>query len=217
MGVPKVYDRQGQEQDWDWLIAEFGAIDLAPAEAPAGAGQVYRIVELREVVGPAVEVVHVEDEDGTPLEGIRVVRHWPDAPLLPEWSPPTSRWRDRGVFGSTNANGDIGFGMGHGDYYFPPKGGASAVWVADESGASDFITGLGMLGGTNHRHLDVHFQRRDAEGPEPSPEPAPPPPAPPEPAPEPPPAAPEEGDHWGQLFQRLDRIIQLLETGDPEP
>jgi hypothetical protein len=215
MNVPKVTDRQGQEQDWDWLIAEFGAIELEPAEAPAGKGQIYRIVELREVVGPAAELVHVEDQEGSPLEGIRVVRHWPDAPLLPAWPAPTSRWRDRGVFGNTNANGDIGFGMGHGDYYFPPKGGASAVWVADEGGPSDFIAGLGMLGGTNHRHVDVHFQRTDAEVPEPSPEPPTPPPAPPEPVPEPAPAPPQEGDHWDQLFQRLDRIIKLLENRRP--
>jgi hypothetical protein len=215
MNVPKVTDRQGQERDWDWLIAEFGAIELEFAEVPAGEGLVYRIVELREVEGPAAEVIHVEDQDGNPLEGIRVVRHWPQAPLLPAWPPPTSRWRDRGVFGNTNVNGDIGFGMGHGDYYFPPKGGASAVWVAEESGPSDFVAGLGMLGGTNHRHLDVYFQRTDAEVSEPSPEPATPPPAPPEPVPEPPPAEPEEGDHWDQLFQRLDEIIKLLENGRP--
>jgi hypothetical protein len=216
MDVPQVYDRQGQEQDWDWLIASFGAISLERAKAPAGVSQVYRIVKLREVEGPAVEVVHLDDRDGHPLEGIRVVRHWPGAPLLPGWPPPTSRWRDRGVFGGTNVNGDIGFGMGHGDYYFPPNGGASAVWVAEAAGPSDFIAGLGMLGGTNHRHLDVYFQLKDLDvpppaPPEPSPEPPSPPPAPPVPDPEPPPARPEEGDNWVRLFRRLDRITELLE------
>ena len=28
MDTPKVYDQQGQEKDWDWLVANFGPIEL---------------------------------------------------------------------------------------------------------------------------------------------------------------------------------------------
>jgi len=187
----KIYDQQGQEQDWDWLVANFGAVNLERAEIPAGVTQAFRIVKLLDVLGPASQVVKVVDQDDNPMEGLTIVRHWPDAPELPQWPAPTSRWRSRGVFGPTKSNGDIGFGMGHGDYYFPPKGGSSAVWVADQRGPSDLIHGLGMIGATNHRHLDVHYQLCPVgDGP---------PPPPPD-------------DNWKVLLNRLDRIIKLLEA-----
>ncbi len=195
MENPKIFDQQGQERDWNWLISNFGAINLERAEV--GEGSVYRIVKLQDAEGPAVQVANVTDQGGQPLDGVRVVRYWPDAPPLPAWPPPTSMWHDQGVYGETNVNGDIGFGMGHGDYYFPPNGGASALWVADAKGPSDFISGLGMLGGTNHRHLDVYFQFLPAE---------PPPPEPPEEPPD---------DRWQRLFDKLDEIISMLEKKQP--
>ena len=181
MDTPKILDRQGHEQDWNWLVANYGAINLQRAEISEGERLAFRITKLQESEGPAVQVVRVTVDGGEPLEGVSVVRHWPDAPDLPVWPPPSSRWRDRGVHGKTNVEGDIGFGMGRGDYYFAPSGGASAVWVADAAGPSDFLSGLGMLGGTNHRHLDVTFQLEGAA------EPTPPPPPPPTPPPVPPP------------------------------
>ncbi len=182
MDSPKIFDRQGREQDWDWLAANFGDISLQRAEISKGERLAFRITKLQESEGPAVQIVHVTVEGGEPLEGICVARHWPDAPELPVWPPPASFWRDRGVHGKTNVEGNIGFGMGRGDYYFPPSGGASAVWVADAAGPSDFLSGLGMLGGTNHRHVDVHYQLETAEAsppPAPAPPPSPTPPVPP--------------------------------------
>jgi len=215
MELPRVYDQQGGEQDWDWLVANFGAVSLERAETLAGASQVYHIVKLQDVEGPAVQTAYVVDSQGVPLEKITVVRYWPDAPGLPEWQPPTSRWRDRGVHGETKKTGEIGFGMGYGDYYFPPAGGASAMWVAGETGPSDWIGGLGMLGGSNHRHLDVTFQRQDASSEPPSQPPLPsllasPPPILPLPPSSSSPS--EEEARWARLFERLDRIIELLET-----
>lgn len=194
MDKPIIYDGQGEEQDWDWLISNFGNISLERSEVTEGVTRVYRVMKLQDAEGPATQIVNVVDQDSHPLEGIHVVRYWPDAPELPEWPPPVSRWYDRGVYGPTNVNGDIGFGMGSGDYYFPPSAGASAVWVADQNGPSDVISGLGMLGASNHRHLNVYFQLKDVE----EPPPPPPPPPPPE-------------SNWEKLFDKLDRIIALLE------
>lgn len=205
MDLPKVYDQEGNLRDWHWLVANFGAIRVERAEVPEGVSHVYRIVKLQDAEGPAVKIVHIQDEAGKPQGGVRVVRYWPDAPKLPAWPPPASRWKEQGVYGDTNVNGDIGFGMGHGDYYFPPNGGASAVWVASAKGPSDYISGMGMLGGTNHRHIDAVFELQAVEGQPPTP----PPPTPPPPTTPPPP--PEEGDNWEKLFDRLDRMIELLE------
>ena len=107
MDRPKVFDKHGQEKDWAWLNQDFGAIVLRRAEAPEGVRFVYRVVRLQESEGPAVQVVNVQDSDENVLKGIKVVRHWPDAPQLPSWPPPTSMWHNRGVYGETNIRGDI--------------------------------------------------------------------------------------------------------------
>jgi hypothetical protein len=226
MNEPHVFDQQGKERDWVWLEENFGAVSLERTEVPAGVTHVYRVVKLQDAEGPAVQIVNVTDADGQPLDGVQVVRSWPDAPPLPAWPSPTSMWRNQGVYGGTDGQGNIGFGMGRGDYYFPPGGGASALWVASEAGPADLMTGLGMLGGTNHRRVDVYYQLQpvDAPAPEPpqsvtppqpEPEPEPPaedqkPPAPkPESAPHSPPPASDEW--WQELSDKLDRIIELLE------
>lgn len=202
----QIFDRQGQERDWDWLVASYGAIRVKRAQVPEGVTKVYRIVKLQDVEGPAVQVVNVSDQENNPIQGTRVVRRWPDAPQLPAWPAPISMWYEQGVYGGTNENGDVGFGMGHGDYYFVPEEGASCVWVAARKGPSDLISGLGMLGGTNHRHLDVYYQLQDVKvrPPEKSPE------KPPERPPEEGPVQPS-GDRWQLLMDKLDDIIALLE------
>jgi hypothetical protein len=87
-----------------------------------------------------------------------VVRYWPDAPVLP---PEHVRWSGwvQGVYGTTKENGEIGFGMGNGDFYPLEDGGVSAEWVADAGYGSDLVTGLGMVLGSNRLHLDVTFCR----------------------------------------------------------
>lgn len=208
MDKPQVLDQRGQEQDWIWLIDNFGDVVIERAEVSDAVAQVYRIAKVQVSEGPAVQVVNVADQDGIPLGGHRVVRYWPDAPFLPVWLPPTSMWQLEGVFGETNVEGNIGFGMGHGDYYDPPEGGASSVWVASEAGPSDLIWGLGMLGGTNHRHLDVYFRLVSVEGTPPGEPPDQPPVVSP-----PVDALPGElpGEQWQALFEKLDLIIDMLE------
>jgi hypothetical protein len=208
MDLPQVFDQQGEEQDWTWLTENFGAVAIERAEVRPGVGQVYRVVKLQDSEGPAVQIVNVVDQDGFPMNGARVVRHWPGAPSLAGRLPPVGLWRDEGVFGETNAEGNIGYGMGHGDYYFPPGPGASAVWVASEEVPSDLAGGLGMLGGTNHRHLDVFYQLVDVEQ---VPVGGPPDQPPVEPPVDPPPGElPKE--LWQALFDKLDTIIEMLEN-----
>ena len=84
MAKPTIIDLQGQEQDWEWLIAHYGDVELQPAEVDEVQAQVYRIVKLQAAEGPAVQVVTVRHADGYPLPGVRVVRSWPGAPELPD-------------------------------------------------------------------------------------------------------------------------------------
>jgi hypothetical protein len=168
-----VFDGQGQERDWEWLIGSFGAVNLERAETDADPHHAYRVESLHDTDGPAAMVVSVVDQDDNPLEGIHVVRYWSGAPELPEWPPPVSRWQSEGVHGPTNKEGDIGFGMGAGEYYSVPNGGPCALWVADEAGPSDLISGLGMLDKSKHRHLNVTF-RLEALTETAAPHPAPP-------------------------------------------
>jgi len=179
----KIYDFEGNERDAAWLQGRYGAVTVRGFAGDSG----FRVVELRECIGPAVYVVKVLDEFGQPIDEMEVARHWPD-PTLPLLPP--NPWYDRGVYGPTNAEGDIGFGSGGGDYYDPtgqmhdrqgnPLGtvGASSFFVLGWD--SDCVDGIGTLGGTEHAHLDMVFRWVEGDEPEP-PEPPPPPPPPPPP------------------------------------
>lgn len=131
-------------RDWDWLESTFGAVVL---ERGIGAASVK---VLRAIEGPSALTIRVEDTAGTPRQNLPVVFHWSDAPeLMPE---EVACGLTRGIVGRTNDKGEVGFGMGTGAYYFPPDGGPHTVWIAVEG--TDCLRGMGMLGGTNHNHLD---------------------------------------------------------------
>lgn len=139
----KIYDLNGNERDAAWLQAEFGAVEVVRApEGPA-----WRVTELREADGYAAILVR-----GT--QGLRVARWWPD-PSLSDLPTDLATWKGQGVWATVKPEGHCDFGMGPGDYYFAPNGGASWYWV---QGASDCCQGWGMLAGTNHRHLDITFE-----------------------------------------------------------
>jgi hypothetical protein len=142
-----IHDLEGVEQDWDWLSGTFGAVTLQRGIGGAS------VRELSTIEGPSTLVVRVEDAHGDPLEGVPVVFYWPDAPsLLPEQQ---ACGLDRGIVGLSKSNGNAEFGMGGGAYYFPPdERGPHSVWVVVPGGSTDCLGGLGMLGGTNHIHLD---------------------------------------------------------------
>jgi hypothetical protein len=139
-----IYDLDGMERDWDWLVANFGAVTLNRGTGAAS------VTVLRAVEGPNALVIHVENSEGTPMENVPVVFYWPDAPELPPEQQACGL--DRGIVGYTKSSGDVDFAMGPGAYYFPPGAGPHVVWVPVEG--TDCLRGLGMLGGTNHIHLD---------------------------------------------------------------
>ncbi len=139
-----IYDLDGTERDWDWLAATFGAVTL---ERGAGTASVN---VLRAVEGPVAMVIRVLDSVGDPVEDVPVVFYWPDAPELQPSQQACGL--NRGIIDNTDGNGYADFILGSGAYYFPPNGGPHTVWVAAEG--TDCLGGLGMLGGTNHKHLD---------------------------------------------------------------
>lgn len=146
----KIFDKNGNEKDIAWLQTEFGAVEVVRAPD----GPAWRVTELREADGYAAILVW-----GTP--GLRVARWWPD-PSLPALPDDLATWKGQGVWATVKPEGHCDFGMGGGDYYFPPGAGASWYWV---QGRSDCCQGWGMLGGTNHRHLDITFQWVEGEPP----------------------------------------------------
>lgn len=199
---PALYDTDGTVQDIAWLEDTYGNVGWECAETHPDADYIYRLAELRASCGPAVIVVNVKDKDGNPLSGRAVVRYWPDAPLLPEYDPPASRWTDRGVVGWTSDNGDVGFGLGGGDYYWPETGsGVTRIYIADHEGPSDLVKNLGMLAGTEHCTLFPVYHRipkEDVDPPTPTPGPTG------EPIPE-------------GLFRIDEFYIQLEEVATPTP
>ena len=149
-----------QGQDPAWLEGTYGPVSWQCAGAHTDADYVFRLTELRASCGPAAIVASVKDEHSGPLADRAVIRYWPGAPALPYYDPPASRWTDLGVVGWTGANGDVGFGLGDGDYYYPETGtGVTEMYVADYDGPSDLVEGLGMLGGTEHCTLFPTWHR----------------------------------------------------------
>jgi len=165
---PKVFDIEGVERDWAWVTQTYGSV-YTRAEVSAGQ-QVYRLVEAIEREGAATEIVTVLDADGNPKAGVPVARFWPGAPEMAQ--RPASPWKNKGVIGKTNDRGDVGFGMGRGDYISSVGAGVSAVWVADTKIPCDLVDKLGMIAGTNHRRLDIVFQLQTESGETPPPPPS---------------------------------------------
>jgi hypothetical protein len=187
--------------DAAWLEATYGPVAVDQSQE----SKAYRVVELWEKLGEASLTVRLEDENGNPLVDIPVVFWFSTAPQLPEWTPPPEKWRTNGEQGRSNQNGDVGFGMGGGAYYFPPNKGPHAVWVGEPGVGTDFVSGLGMLGGTNHNHVEPVFQRLRGEGPLEPLEPLEPP------EPSEPSESPEPGTEWATLFAKLDKLIASVE------
>jgi hypothetical protein len=184
-----VFDKTGSRQDWAWFVQHYGPIQIEPANLPG-----YRLTELwehAEAAGsPAAFTITVVDAAGFPSRGVAVGRWWAGARPEDFVDLPANlyEWHRRGVWALTRPDGTVEFGMGTGDYYFPPAIGPSQVWIAE---SSDLLLGLGMLGQTNHYHFDAVFRWFETE-PVPTPEPVP--------------------DQFDLIMAKLDTIIGLLQA-----
>jgi hypothetical protein len=144
-----------------WVASEYGSSVLRDDDLGA-TSVVYRLVAFVERVGPSNLDVLVVDELGQPLFDVPVAFYYASAP---EPSRP-DEWFPVKVSALTGANGIAGFALAS-SAYLPccGCGGPHGVWVSepgDIAGTtvpSDLAADLGMLGGTNHRHLDLIFQR----------------------------------------------------------
>jgi len=175
-GAPVIYNYNGNVTDVEWLYGEFGQVSWTRTEPHPDTNWVFRLVTLQGKCGPAALVVKVIDENERPLSGYAIVRYWPGAPVLPDFSDTTAKqWTALGIVGTTNSEGDVGFGMGSGDYYWPDREvGVTKVYVADFEGYGDLMSGLGMIAATEHCHIDPTFQRIPVEDPvTPTPTPGP--------------------------------------------
>jgi hypothetical protein len=193
----KVYDFEGKKRNLTYLRSRYGNFVIQPAAG--GHGPAYKIDLLREKVNTnAVCVFTVKDADGTPLEGTTVAWYWPDAPddanAGPKGGVPSGMSPNRCITGQVKADGDIGFAMGQGAYYWADRGeiGPHAAWIHGAGTRSDLVLGLGMIAGTGHNHFDVEYVRVDDGVTEPEP-----------PEPEPP---PEEEDPTEKILAELKRI-----------
>jgi len=133
-----VYDMHDNPRDMEWVDQTYGS--WIEKGTPAVDGSIFRVVELREIEGPVTIKVWVRDSAGNPLPGMSVRCSWPEGEEIK----------------STEEDGAVSL-CAMGDYIIPwGSGGGRSMEVL--GGASDIARALGMLGATNHRHLDVVFQ-----------------------------------------------------------
>jgi hypothetical protein len=158
---PEIIGFDGVERDWQWLTSYFGNVQL---ERGYGSGSVQTLKAIR---GPASITVWVANGNGDPVGGVPVVFYWPDAPHLePDYQ---ACGLTRGIIGWTEPSGKAGFGVGGGSYYFPPNGGTHTIWIGEEG--TDCLSGIGLIGLTEHEHLDSYWTiglsvvNRDRTGP----------------------------------------------------
>lgn len=145
--------------DMAWVASEYGSTVTRVDDAGAVA---YRLVALVEREGPSNIDVLVVDDSAAPVVGVPVAFYFSSAP---ESSRP-DEWYPVKVTSNTGSNGVAGFALAPSAYLSCCGcGGPHAVWVSeagampDTSVPSDLADKLGMLGGTNHRHLELIFQR----------------------------------------------------------
>jgi hypothetical protein len=153
MVTPLVFDVNGTQRDWAWLTGKYGRL-----EHRRGAGYPrFELARIEETIGPASLKVKLIDDKGAPI-GALVALTYPDldnpANFLPTFqgNPPKSPWATRGTLQFTDGNtGLTGFGLG-GDSWIKDlaAGGPYHVWAYHTAIASDCLSWIGWLGGTDH-------------------------------------------------------------------
>jgi len=129
---PHIYDVDGKQRDWQWARERYGLPEIKRAAKEVDH---WEVVELREQIGPVAMRIQMVGEItvGVP---VRIV------------------WRDDHVVHKTNMAGYADFVLDA--YYRPPNIGPYSVYI--DRDASDVVDGLGMLGKSNHAHLNLTFQ-----------------------------------------------------------
>lgn len=128
-----IKDRDGNVRDWPWLTEKFG---LTPDNVTQG--EIWKVTVLQE--GGPEATLNVYGPPGTVV---------------------TWGWGDGSITGVIEPKGSVGFGMGHGAYYYPPAIGPHYVQIEDMK-----VEGLGMIGATEHEHVDVTVSGSEYTGPQ---------------------------------------------------
>lgn len=173
-----IYDKNGTEKSLDWLHSKFGPVAAIPEDPRSREVPHFFVAQLHEVddnqvlgkrrnKSPASITVIVLNEELRPIPGAEVVFWWPDAPKLDG-----AGHHEAGASGKTDSYGQVTFPTGDGAFYNPQtQAGPHKVWIYGP-GQSQRCKGLGMVRNSNHRHLDVVFQRCPPDyKPDPSPDP----------------------------------------------
>jgi hypothetical protein len=149
--------------DMAWVASEHGSTLTRTTDTSA---TFYRLVAFVEREGPSNIDVLVVGPDASPLTGIPVAFYYSTAPETSR----SDEWYPVKVTGTTGTDGIAGFAIGTGAYYGCGEGGPHAIWVSEPGPAgdttvpSDLADHLGMIAGTNHRHLELIFQRVEPAG-----------------------------------------------------
>jgi len=185
--APAIYDLDGTERDMDWLRGKYGNVKFLDG----GSDSKFELARVDETTRTAMIKVLVLDDSGEPVQGQPVANRWPD-PSLPDLTGSGSKtlWHDRAHVQNTDSSGLTGFGLGSGSYIGDLNiGGPHTLWILSPTLPSDGLSGMGMLGGTNHMGpLSLTFRIVDAA----------PPPMPPTPTPD-------------SVMERLDEVMERLE------
>ena len=166
--APQMYDMHGIERDMDWLRSKYGNVRFLDA----GSGRKFKLTRVDETTGSALIRVLALDQAGRPVQGQPVANRWPDS-SLPDLTGSGSKtlWHNRAHVQNSDSNGLTGFGLGSGSYIADlGEGGPHTLWILSSAVPSDGLTGVGMLGGTNHDGpLSLTFQVSDEGSPPPPP------------------------------------------------
>jgi hypothetical protein len=162
---PKVYNVHGEPKSWDWLVLKYQGLLYATAHdrvAEEGFTSFFKLIAVRETIGPITAVARVYGPEGDPLQGIEVGFYWPGLPKNEQIKPIGPRpWQSYVCAQqSTDSNGHTGFGMSK-DSIIGPGGGPHWLWVMHPDIPSDALGRFGWLGGTNHAgpfSLDFQLQ-----------------------------------------------------------
>lgn len=163
-----IYDREGNELAGDAaenMVAYHGLSWEMPQGLQPG-DHFYNLVALRDKTGSSAFVYCVKDIDGNPIvnpdENLkRNVAHrawwWPDVQeandIITPFPTDHHRYAD---LGGLNKNGEGGSGMGA--FHDPNSPGPYQAWVRHPSIPSVILEGIGMVGSTNHDHMDGEWQ-----------------------------------------------------------